>query len=80
MPTSQRRTISVVGNLTFVHERYTGIREFVELRYYVGQVSQAYGDPRLYAEQRSFLDKLRDQDARFSVHLGRLEPRPGVGV
>lgn len=49
-------------------------RDWLETRYYVGQVQQR-GRARLYSEQRRFLTRLHGTDPRISVHLGRLEPR-----
>lgn len=65
-----------LGRLDYakISEKLIGPRDWTGTRYYIGQVRQV-GDPRLYADQRRFLDGLRGQDTRISVHLGRLETR-----
>lgn len=65
-----------LGHLNFARlsRRLAGPRRWVATRYYVGLVPRT-GDPRLASEQQRFLDRLRTQDPRISVHLGRLEPR-----
>ncbi len=52
-------------------------RSWIALRWYVGQVKQdqTKKSKRLYADQRRFLDRLKRQNRRISVHLGRLEKR-----
>ena len=52
-------------------------RTWVELRWYVGRVQQegSKKSRELYAEQRRFVDALKKQDARISVHFGRIEKR-----
>lgn len=57
-----------------ISTKLAGLRIWVGTRYYIGQVSQV-GNPQLYAEQRRFLSGLGQQDARISVHLGRIEER-----
>jgi uncharacterized LabA/DUF88 family protein len=66
-----------LGRLDFgrIAKKLVGPRSWVGSRYYIGQVRQT-GNRNLYAEQRRFLDAFRAADARHSVHLGRLEPRP----
>jgi uncharacterized LabA/DUF88 family protein len=54
--------------------KLVGPRQWVGLRYYIGQVKQV-GNLRLAPEQQSFLSKLKAADPRISVHLGRIEPR-----
>ena len=51
-------------------------RTWIETRYYIGRVQQTASGSRLYADQRRFLEQLRQTDERISIHLGRLEPRP----
>jgi uncharacterized LabA/DUF88 family protein len=65
-----------LGRLDYVKiaQKLCGPRTWQESRYYIGQVSQV-GNPKLYADQRSFLDRFRRADKRNTVHLGRLEPR-----
>lgn len=46
-------------------------------RYYVGRVTRSGGHQRAL-NQECFLDALRAQDPRISVHLGRIESRPVV--
>lgn len=55
--------------------KLAGPRQWMATRYYVGQVPGT-GNLRLAEDQRRFLQGLRDSDARVSVHLGRIEPRP----
>src|SRR4051812_17987161 len=55
-------------------EKLAGPRHWVETRYYIPDVG-IIGDPKLLADQRSFLQNLKAQDARISVHIGRLEAR-----
>jgi uncharacterized LabA/DUF88 family protein len=66
-----------LGKLDYakISEKLIGPREWVGTRYYIGQVKQQL-NTRLYADQRRFLMGLRSTDARITVHLGRLEPRP----
>ena len=54
--------------------KLVGPREWLETRYYIGQVKQT-GDTTLYAAQRRFLAKLSATDNRVTYHLGRLETR-----
>ena len=49
-------------------------RDWVSMRYYVGQVNQAE-EAKQYADQRRFISKLEASDARITVRLGRLETR-----
>ena len=65
-----------LGRLDYskISRKLLGPRVWVATRYYIGQVQQR-GGGRLYAEQRRFLDALRSDDSRISVHLGRLERR-----
>jgi len=60
-----------------ISEKLVGPREWIGTRYYIGQVTQQQGE-KVYAQQRSFLAKLQNTDARISVHLGRIEPRTTV--
>jgi len=57
-----------------ISEKLIGPRQWLATRYYIGQVSQKF-NATLYAQQRSFLARLRGTDPRISVHLGRIEPR-----
>lgn len=68
--------LSDLGRLNYatISKKLLGHREWVATRYYIGQVQQ-HGNPRLYADQRSFVERLRATDRRISVHFGRLEPR-----
>ena len=72
------KTIGVanLGRLDYarISTKLAGPRLWTATRYYIGRVPQT-GDTRLYAAQRHFLAKLKQTDARISVHLGRLEPR-----
>jgi uncharacterized LabA/DUF88 family protein len=61
-------------SLAKIAKKLAGPRTWTEIRYYIGQVPQT-GNPRLYAEQRSYLAQQRNLDARFSWHFGRLEQR-----
>ncbi|MDP9121777.1 MAG: NYN domain-containing protein [Acidobacteriota bacterium] len=54
--------------------KLVGPRQWIGLRYYVGQVKQV-GNLRLASEQQAFLSKLKAADPRISVHLGRIEER-----
>jgi uncharacterized LabA/DUF88 family protein len=51
-----------------------GPRAWKETRYYIGALKQDW-NPVDYANQRAFLSKIQKDDARISVHLGRLERR-----
>lgn len=66
-----------LGRLDYVQiaRKLVGPRDWQGMRYYIGQVQQT-GNTRLYAEQRSFLARLRRADRRITIHLGRLESRP----
>lgn len=57
-----------------ISEKLLGPREWLETRYYIGQVNQKH-NAVLYAQQRSFLARLTSTDPRISVHFGRIEPR-----
>lgn len=57
-----------------ISQKLLGPREWLETRYYIGQVSQN-DNSALYANQRSFLAALKSTDSRISVHLGRIERR-----
>jgi uncharacterized LabA/DUF88 family protein len=57
-----------------ISEKLVGPREWVETRYYIGQLNQKHS-ASLYAQQRSFLASLTNTDPRISVHFGRIEPR-----
>lgn len=57
-----------------ISRKLVGPRVWLGTRYYIGQVSQE-GNPRLYADQRRFLAKLKSTHPNISVHLGRLESR-----
>lgn len=50
----------------------TSAREWIGMRWYVGQIQQTTDRAELYRNQRKFLDQLRNQDPRISVHLGRI--------
>ena len=64
------------GRLDYVQiaQKLVGPRIWQGTRYYIGRVQQT-GNKRLYAEQRSFLARLKSADKRITAHLGRLEPR-----
>ena len=66
-----------LGRLNYarISEKLIGPREWIGTRYYIGQVKQQ-SNTQLYADQRRFLASLQATDARITVHLGRLEPRP----
>ena len=57
-----------------ISEKLLGPREWLETRYYIGQVNQKH-NAALYAQQRSFLARLTSTDPRISTHFGRIEPR-----
>lgn len=58
-----------------ISEKLIGPRQWIETRYYIGQVDQRY-NATLYAQQRRFLSSLESIDPRILVLLGRIEPRP----
>lgn len=58
-------------------QKLIGAREWVETRYYIGQVQQK-GDLTRYQTQRKFLAYLR-QVPRVKIFLGRIESRPLTG-
>jgi uncharacterized LabA/DUF88 family protein len=60
-----------------ISQKLAGPREWVQTRYYIGALKQDW-NPRAYADQRRFLDRLKGTDPRIAVRLGRLEPRPEV--
>jgi uncharacterized LabA/DUF88 family protein len=49
-------------------------RDWVSMRYYVGQVNQAE-EAKQYADQRRFISRIEASDTRIAVRLGRLETR-----
>lgn len=51
-----------------------GPREWKETRYYIGALKQDW-NPYDYRNQRAFLSAIQKEDARITVHLGRLERR-----
>lgn len=55
-------------------QKFIGPRQWVCMRYYIGCVPPT-GNLTLARDQQRFLASLVAQDARISVHLGRLEPR-----
>lgn len=57
-----------------ISEKLLGPRQWIETRYYIGQVNQKH-NAELYAQQRSFLARLTATDPRISVRFGRIEPR-----
>jgi uncharacterized LabA/DUF88 family protein len=68
--------VTDLGRLNYatISNKLLGPREWIETRYYIGQVRQ-HGNIRLYSEQRRFLASLQATDRRITHHLGRLEPR-----
>ena len=66
-----------LGRLDYgkISRKLVGPRDWVETRYYIGQVPQT-GNAFLCAAQRRFLASLCATDRRISAHLGRLEVRP----
>jgi uncharacterized LabA/DUF88 family protein len=65
-----------------IAKKLVGPREWVETRYYIGQLKQGNSaqSQQLYADQRRFLSKLQADDRRISVHFGRMETRPANNV
>jgi uncharacterized LabA/DUF88 family protein len=65
------------GNLSIakVSEKLVGPRDWIETRYYIGQVRNDH-NTELYNQQRAYLQFIQSCDSRISVHLGRLEARP----
>lgn len=61
-------------NYARVCQRLAGERSWVGTSYYIGKAPPA-GNLKLAADQERFLARLRAQDPRISVWLGRLEPR-----
>ena len=57
-----------------ISHKLVGPREWMQTRYYIGALQQEW-NPRAYADQRRFLDRLQRTDERITVRLGRLEPR-----
>ncbi len=57
-----------------IARKLVGPREWLGSRYYIGALEQAW-NPTDYANQRRFLSQIQKDDARISVHLGRLERR-----
>jgi uncharacterized LabA/DUF88 family protein len=49
-------------------------RHWLATRYYIGALQQSW-NPVNYANQRRFLSLIQNDDARITVHLGRLERR-----
>lgn len=58
-----------------ISRKLLGPRRWIETRYYIGALNQSL-DPAGYAAQRRFFDRLRKDDHRIRILLGRLEPRP----
>lgn len=61
-------------NYAKISEKLVLYRDWIATRYYIGQVDQRQG-AGVYANQRRFVSKLQQADARISVHFGRIEPR-----
>lgn len=57
-----------------ISNKLVGPRDWLGTRYYIGALKQSW-NPQDYANQRRFLSLIRQDDARISVHLGRLEER-----
>ena len=57
-----------------ISEKLTGPRVWVGTRYYIGALKQNW-NPQDYANQRTFLSQIQQEDKRITVHLGRLERR-----
>jgi uncharacterized LabA/DUF88 family protein len=57
-----------------IAKKLVGPRDWVQTRYYIGQVPQAV-NAQLYADQRSFLANFKNADTRHDFYLGRLETR-----
>jgi uncharacterized LabA/DUF88 family protein len=72
----KRAGLNDLGRLDYVRvaKKLAGPRDWIGLRYYVGQVPQT-GNSRLHADQQSFVAKLLASDPRMTVHFGRIEPR-----
>lgn len=68
--------VTAQGQLSFakIAMKLVGPRTWTALRYYVGQV-QNNGNPKLYADQRSFISRQQNLDRRITFHFGRIEPR-----
>jgi uncharacterized LabA/DUF88 family protein len=76
----RRAGVSAPGTLCYasISKKLVGAREWIATRYYVGQApnEQSGRWPRLYADQRSFLQRMCRDDSRIKVCLGRVEKRP----
>jgi uncharacterized LabA/DUF88 family protein len=73
----RRNSVGAPAELDYarISSKLAGPRQWIETRYYIGALNQSL-DPAGYAAQRRFLDRLRDDDRRIRILLGRLEPRP----
>ncbi len=55
-----------------ISEKLIGPRRWVATRYYVGKLAPS---APYYSQQRVFVENLRKEDHRISVHFGRIEAR-----
>lgn len=64
------------GRLSYarISQKLLGPRLWIRTHYYIGALKQNW-NRHDYARQRAFLSRLRNDDPRVSVHLGRLEQR-----
>jgi uncharacterized LabA/DUF88 family protein len=60
-----------------ISSKLIGARQWLETRYYIGALKQDW-NPTDYANQRAFLSTIQKDDARVTVHLGRLERRTQI--
>jgi len=58
-------------------EKLVGENELVEIKYYISPVEQ-FNNPKMYAQQQSFFDKLREIK-NLKIIFGRLEKRKKEG-
>lgn len=58
-----------------ISEKLCGPRVWKQTRYYIGALKQEW-NPEDYANQRRFLNLIKEDDARIDVYTGRLEERP----
>lgn len=56
-----------------ISEKLVAPRIWVGTRYYIGALKQGH---KGFREQRQFLSRIQNQDARITVHYGRIEERP----
>jgi len=71
--------VAAPGALSYakLSQKLIGTRTWVSTGYYIGAMKQSW-NAKHYADQRSFLTQIQNEDRRIRVHLGRLERRSEI--